>query len=335
MVKVPQDSPKILIVQLRRIGDVAFTLPVIGALRRAFRNPTIDFLVEPPADALVSLDKNVRRTLSYDARRPLEWIRRVRSERYDAVLDFHSNGRTLWITALSGARVRAGFAGALNRRLAYNVIVPAVPNRFIVDQKIDLVRAVAPVADVDWNWKWDLTLPPAEISRAEKLLAGFGSGKTWIGFAPLHRHPIRAWHRERFAAAGDQLIKKGFGVLLLGGPGEKNGLDAVRKLMRENAAVHEASNLLELSALISRCRGFLANDNGPQKIAMALNVPSVTIFGPTNPLTINPNRKPHASIRDESLFCIGCEKKICPYRHECMTNITVGAVVEKLEGVLR
>ncbi len=335
MVQVPQSSPKILIVQLRRIGDVVFTLPVTGALARVFKNPVIDFLVEPPADVLVSLDKNVRKTLSYDISRPLDWIQRVRAERYDAVLDFHANGRTLWITALSGAPVRAGFEGGLNRRLAYNVIAPRTPNRFIVDQKIDLIRALPGVAGsdsrMDWGWKWDLPLPADERAKAKKILDGYnGSGKKWIGFAPLHRHPIRAWHPDQFAQTADRLIQKGFNVILLGGPGERKGLEDIQNLMKEKAAAHEAKSLMEFSSLIFHCSGFLANDNGPQKIAMALNVPSLTVFGPTNPLTINLNRKPQLSIRDEKLFCIACEKKICPYKHECMTNVTVDAVTKKL-----
>ncbi len=331
MDKISQNSPKILIVQLRRIGDVVFTLPVVDVISRVFRKPQIDFLVEPPSDALVSLNSNLHRAWVYERNRPWYWIQKIRKEKYDAVLDFHSTGRTLWITALSGAPLRAGFEGSLNRRLVYNSIVKPVPNRFIVDQKVGLIRAlVSNPNDHDWNWKWDLTLPLNELDRAKNILADrTGKGKL-IGFAPLHRHPIRAWHPERFAEAADRLVQKGFAVLLLGGPGEINGLIQIQNRMKEKAIAHEAKSLLELSALIAQCSAFLANDNGPQKIAMALNVPSLTIFGPTNPLTINLNRKPQISIRDESLFCIACEKKLCPYKHECMTRVDVGAVLEKI-----
>lgn len=331
MDKIAQSPSKILIVQLRRIGDVIFTLPVIDVLRRILPQSQIDFLVEPPSDALVSLNKNVSHVWVYDKDRPVEWIRKIRRLKYDAVLDFHSNGRTLWITALSGAPIRAGFSGAVNRSLAYNRLVPAVKNRFIVDQKIDLLKVlVSDWKQYSWDWRWDLKLPRPSLEAAARILESKKMTSQPIGFAPVHRHPIRSWHAGQYAEAADRLIQKGYPVLLLCGPGEKPALEAIRSKMKLPAGIHEAATLLELCALTAHCRAFLANDNGPQKIAMALNVPSLTVFGPTNPLTINLNRKPHLSIRDETLHCIACERKICPYRHECMTRVTPDAVLDKL-----
>lgn len=331
MDKIAQSPSKILIIQLRRIGDVVFTLPVIDVLRRILPQSQIDFLVEPPSDVLVSLNKNVNHVWVYDKERPLEWIRKVRRQKYDAVLDFHSNGRTLWITALSGAPVRAGFAGALNRNLAYNRQAPVIANRFIVDQKIDLLKVlVKDHKQYSWDWKWDLKLPHGDMEAASRILESKKISVRPIGFAPVHRHPIRSWHADQYAETADRLIQKGHPVLMLCGPGEKAALEAIRRKMKQPVEIHEAMTLMELCALTARCRAFLANDNGPQKIAMALNVPSLTIFGPTNPLTINLNRKPHLSIRDETLHCIACERKICPYRHECMTHVTPDAVLDKL-----
>src|SRR5260221_4200370 len=101
------DPERILIIQLRRIGDVVFTLPVIGALRERFPRAQIDFLVEPPSDQLVRRHSGLSETLVYEKDRPAAWLWKIRARRYDWVLDFHSNGRTLWLSFFSGARVRA------------------------------------------------------------------------------------------------------------------------------------------------------------------------------------------------------------------------------------
>jgi heptosyltransferase III len=324
---------KILIIQLRRIGDAVFTLPAIGALRRAFPSAQIDFLVEAPADELVRMNPHLNQTLVYDKNRALYWIGKIRSRRYDAVLDFHANGRTLWLTFFSGARIRAGFDGPLSRKLAYNRRVRPKSDQFIVEQKLDLVRALTDKTSSD-DWSWDLKLPADDLNEAAEALKKGGSTNRIIGFAPAHRHPIRAWSPEQFIETGKKLAEKDFRILLLGGPGEKDFLNGIARGIGKSAMVKEASSVLELAAWIAQCQAFLANDNGPQKIAMALGVPSLTIFGPTNPKTINPNRSPHFALRDETLFCIGCERKTCPYQHECMRNIAPDQVFQKLTSLL-
>src|SRR4051812_3515923 len=107
---------KILLIQLRRVGDVVFTIPMIGALKRQFPDSQIDFLVEKPSDQLVRLHPGLHEALVYGSDRPLHWIREIRRRRYDWVIDFHANGRTLILALFSGAPVKAGFEGPLTRR---------------------------------------------------------------------------------------------------------------------------------------------------------------------------------------------------------------------------
>ena len=71
-------NKKILIIQLRRVGDVIFTLPVIGALKKHLPGAQIDFLVERPADQMTRLHPDLSETLVYDSSRPLEWLLKIR-----------------------------------------------------------------------------------------------------------------------------------------------------------------------------------------------------------------------------------------------------------------
>ena len=76
----------------------------------------------------------------------------------------------------------------------------------------------------------------------------------------------------------------------------------------------------------------VAVDNGPKNIAVALGVRTVTINGPTNPLSFNPHGDPdHSVIRDHTLFCIACELNQCPYHHECMQNVKTETVLGALD----
>lgn len=316
---------KILLIQLRRIGDVVFTLPVAQALRKFYPAAQIDFLVEPPSDQLLNFCDDISHILKYDKKNHWFWMRKIYASHYDAVLDFHANGRALWLTLASQSKRRIGFEGAFNRKLIYTETVPHDPKKFIVDDKLLLVQKLTgnpePIL-----WNWNLKLPQEILQNSI-----FPEHSKMVGLLAVHRHSIRSWEQNSWIKLAQKFLDNHYNVLWLGGPSEGK----ILQHLNENFANHpraktiEAKNLLELSALIQKCDVLVANDNGPQKIAMALNRPTVTIFGPTNPVTINPRNALHIALRDESLPCIGCEKSVCPTQHECMQNISVEQVYEK------
>lgn len=318
---------KILIIQLRRVGDVIFTLPVIDVLKINFSQAKIDFLVEKPSDQLVKLNQNLNETLVYEKDKHLFWIREIRKRQYDWILDFLSNGRTLILTVLSGAPVRAAFEGPLTRRLVYNHRVKVSTDQYIVDQKMDLLKSLGLKAD---QWSWNLRIPEAEKKWAESFLEQ--SDQRLVGIAPVSRRETRAWIPKRFAETIRFLKKTGHQVVMLWGLGEKSYIDSItQQLKDEKIIVPPQTTLLQLAALIQRCSLLVGVDNGPKNIAVALGVPTVVIMGPTNPVSFNPRHPSHLTLRDETLFCIGCGLNTCPYHHECMEHITPDMVIERIQ----
>ena len=99
------------------------------------------------------------------------------------------------------------------------------------------------------------------------------------------------------------------------------------------------TTLQQMSGLIKNCDIVLANDSGPMHISAALGVPTLGIFGPTNPKNHGPYSKNSEFVNNEDLFCLICNKLVCPYKHECMIELRVDNVLEKIKiigtGVLR
>lgn len=332
---------KILIIQLRRIGDVIFTLPVIGVLRRAFPEAEIDFLVEPPADALVRTNPYLNETLVYQKKDAWKWIVEIRKRKYDWVLDFLSNGRTLVLTLLSGAKIRGALHGHWIRNLAYNDTVLTTNQKYIVEQKLDLLRDLGIKVD---GWSWDLKIPESYSRGAEEFLRGAGVNEhPLIGFAPATRRSTRAWIPERFAELASRLAANSCFVLFFWGPGEKEFVRGLAEKARsqlepelqERVILLQETSLLQLAGLITQCALVVGVDNGPRNMAVALGIPTVAIFGPTNPYSINPTQDAnHIAIWDEKLFCIRCGLNRCPYQHECMEHIFVERVLKEIEALL-
>jgi len=135
------DKEKILIIQLRRIGDVILTIPVIEALRNNFPDYQIDFLVEKQGAEILKGNRSLNAVHVYDSTRPVYWIRKIKSMKYDYIFDFLSNPRTAVITLLSGAKNRAGLDFPV-RGLAYNkkISLKNAPQS-LVEFKLDFLRS--------------------------------------------------------------------------------------------------------------------------------------------------------------------------------------------------
>ena len=90
-----------------------------------------------------------------------------------------------------------------------------------------------------------------------------------------------------------------------------------------------------LGALINNCNLIIANDSGPMHIAGALKVPTLGIFGPTNPAAHRPYSENSDYVIKEDLHCIICNKIICPYNHECMLELSTEEVLLKVKKLLK
>jgi ADP-heptose:LPS heptosyltransferase len=97
-----------------------------------------------------------------------------------------------------------------------------------------------------------------------------------------------------------------------------------------------ATSLSELAAIIRRAAICITNDSGPMHLAVALDRPVVSIFGPTDSLWIGPYRRPDAVV-SAKLRCSPCylrRMSRCPHEHACMRGIHVEAVIERIEATL-
>ena len=95
------------------------------------------------------------------------------------------------------------------------------------------------------------------------------------------------------------------------------------------------TTLREFISFAAACSIFLTNDSGSMHVASALGVPTVAIFGATNPKTTGP-AGPLNSIVSEKVECSPCFKRECPIDgHPCMTGVTAERVVEAASSLIR
>jgi lipopolysaccharide heptosyltransferase II len=317
----------VLLVKPRAIGDVLLATPVIHNLRQQYPHLSIDFLCEKFAGQVVSGNPFVREVITFDKRNDstLSVINRVRRRKYDVVIDLFCNPRTAFITRWSGAKYRVGFPFR-GRSYAYNIHVPPrggeVHN---VDFNLDVLR--------HFNIAITDSRPVFPLGGSDLQMAGEWfkeqgiSTDNIVGVNPGGGWYTKKWDTGSYARLSDRIILEDRQkVLFFWGPGEFDDVQKIRSQMKQRSEIIPKTTLKEMGAFLKMCSSLISNDSGPMHIAASLGVPTLGIYGPTDPHLQGPYGKNNLWVRNETLDCLECNLTDCPIGNVCMKDLSVDAV---------
>ena len=329
---------KVLIRGTNWIGDVVMTFPAIAAVRETLPAARVTVLVKPWVADLVRMHPAVDEVLVYE--RPgrhegaggiLRLARELKARRFDAAILLQNAIEAAIIARLAGIPVRAGYStDARGLLLTHPVRLEAGIKA--VHQSLYYVEMLEALGFTPSRAPLALTPTEAQRIAAEQHLVRFGIAgrRPIVGMAPGAAYgPAKRWFADRFAAVADRLAERfSCPVLLFGSQGDRPSTEAVRSAAK-TAIVDVAgrTNLGDAVALIARCDLFITNDSGLMHVAGALGVPTVAIFGSTNPKTTYPLGERTVLVR-RPVDCSPCLKQECPDDFRCMDLVTVDEVLE-------
>jgi heptosyltransferase-1 len=303
-------TPKrLLIVRLSSMGDIIHTLPAATALRRAFPEANIGWIIEERwAELLCTLPEPRSGPLS--PRRPLvnrvhtvntkpwrnsllsiqTWeqiaagLSELRAQRYEVAVDFQGAARSALLARWSGVPVVYGFAQPRENvaTMFYTRRVLARGSH-IVEQNLSLAEAVVrrslEIPSIEFPQD-----PAVEKQCEDRLQHGIGD---FVLLNPGAGWGAKQWPAERYGHLAKRLAGDGLKSVINFGPGEESLMRAVESAS-EGTAKGVTCSLMELIALTRRARIFIGGDTGPMHLAASLGIPVVAIFGPTNPARNGP-----------------------------------------------
>jgi lipopolysaccharide heptosyltransferase I len=340
---------RILIVKLSAIGDIIHTLPAVAALRRAYPEAWLAWLVEkagasllrgnPDLDELITVDTRAwRRNWWMGLRHAWYVTRHLRRASFDLCIDFQGLMKSGVFAYLSGAPRRLGLPRQRCREplsaVFSNIHGPlSDPRHHIVDQLLELLH---PLGVATPERRFTIPLSEADEHFAERAWRELGL-RSEVPVVVLY--PGAAWETKRwgalnFARLNDALIRR-FQVrtLLAWGPGEEPLIQRVVRAAAYTPAIAPATTLLQLAALIAHGRVFVGGDTGPLHLAAAVGTPTVALFGPSDPRRNGPYGLEHV-ILQRPLLCSNCYQHTCNHR-ECLPGIEVDAVVDAVGSLLK
>ena len=330
-----------LIVRLGSLGDIIHTIPAAAALRTAFPEARIDWLTAPEYLDLLGLVEGLDAGIGIDTRAMIGGpnavigtIRRLRSRRYDAVLDMQGLLKSAVVSRLAGARRTIGFTRNQLREPAAalfytDTVAPDGAAAHIIQKHLSLTTAVGA-----GNRAIQFPLRVPEAPAVTALTQRIGSAG-FVLVNPGAAWPNKRWNPSRFGAVAATLAKTlGLRSVVMWGPEERDLATAVVVASEGAAELAPQTRIVDLFALARAARLMISGDTGPMHIAGAVGTPIVGVFGPTNARRNGP-----WATDDEVLSqldqCQCVYERRCRRSNMCINDIQVDDVVRAAERRLQ
>jgi heptosyltransferase-3 len=345
-----RDDPRVLVVILRRLGDVLLTTPLIRSLKRAYPQARIDALVfagtegilagNPDLAAIISMPQRPRLadTLSLTARL---------FRRYDLAVSVQTGDRPIAFSLIAGRHSAGplepeGLASAIKRALLSRSCIRGRSEHRVLDI-LRLADAIGIPAHREVVCPAPAQAPRPRLAPAQP-------------YAVIHAAPMfvyKRWTAEGWGALTAALRDRGLAVAATGAVSDQDYLDTV---LRDTPVVRLDGKLEwpEVTALIAAARVYIGPDTAITHLAAAAGAPTVALYGPTDPRLWGPwprggldpswqasgtiQRRGNVWLVQNPLPCLPCQLEGCERRldshSQCLDELTVGQVLAAVDQAL-
>ena len=293
-------ASRILVLRPGAIGDTLVTAPALQALRRRFPSARIEMAGNPAALPLLASSELVDRCIPFDDPRVTRLFMPAAPAPDDPFLGI--DAAVAWCADPEGALTQA-----LRARGASRVVVTSSrpPSERSVHAALYLLDTLEPLGVEQAG---PIDPPPIRTSTGgerqarEEILALDLEGRAFVTIHPGSGAPSKNWPAERFAAVVAALEERhGLPSLILGGPADADVLSRLGASLGSPPRLLLDRPLPVVAAVLRRAWAFLGNDSGLAHLAGLLGVPTLALFGPTDPVHWSPLGRRVRTLRSEPL----------------------------------
>lgn len=306
-----------LLISLSNIGDAILTTPVLEVMFRQLPMAKIDIVASPRTAELFNNNSAVRETIIYNKHAPviekIAFIKKIRSKRYDLVIDLKNSALPLLI----GARYRTP------------IFFRSKKNVSMKERHLQKVKSLGFATQ---GAKFLVEIGKEDEVFSEKMLSGAKGQKRIIAISVGARSDIKRWPLANYIRICRILQNKYKAYLVF--VGDKADAELVKKVTAEitNCYIDLAgkTSLLQLAAVLQRCNFLICNDSAIMHMASAVNKPVIALFGPTDYKKYGPESE-NSIVVTKLIKCAPCQKAQCVFNHECLDLIGPQEVLDKAD----
>lgn len=295
---------RILFISLSNVGDIVLTFPVFDALREKFPSAKISVVVGPKGKSFFESNTHVDSLFIYDKRaswsEKWKWFLKLRAYSFDLVID-----------------LRNSFLPFLLRS---NIVTLPILGRAKVHMKEKHWARLRSVIGESHPSHHRYALAPLKGDERTIQHSLMGA-RDLVLVAPGAADAKKRWSEEGFSAIINTLVKKrGQKVVVVGDMKDKDVVTRVLKNAPSGVLnLCGMTSLTELACVVDRCKAALVNDSGIMHLCSYYNIPTVALFGPTDPFFYGPWSK---------------ESRIVLFDQGDVTSVTA-KVIQEMDEVLK
>jgi len=351
----------LLVVITRRIGDVVLATPLIRSCKAAWPGCGIDVLVFEGTEAVLAGHPDIRRVLTVPERPSLkEHLRLLGAilRRYDLAVSLLAGDRPTFYTWLSGRR-RVGLAYPGWRpgwkRMLLTRWVPfddQETHTLRMNLRVAEALGIPPLAEVTLGWTAE------DEARVARILGGSATPGSYAVLHPFPKFTYKQWRQDGWVEVAGWLGARGLRVVLTGsGDAEERAYVSALVGRMPPGTLDTAGQLTlsQVTCLLARARLFVGPDTANTHMASAAGTPTVTLFGPSDPVKWGPwpkgcpaDRNPWVRVGSQTVGnvalvqgtgeCVpclleGCDRHIRSFS-DCLQELPSGRVIEAAERLL-
>jgi heptosyltransferase III len=346
-IRLPNQS-RILVVVLRRLGDVLLTTPLIRSVKRAFPQASIDALVFAGTEGILAGNPDLSKILTIPERpRTSETLALMLRlwRRYDLALSAQTGDRPTTLAVVAGRQsagpLEADGLGAAIKRFVLS-------RSYVSDREQHRVLDILQLAEV-------LGVP----AHAEIVCPG-GAARPALApaqpYAVIHAAPkfiYKRWTIDGWRRLAVSLRERGLATIVTGAASDCSYLD---EIWRGSDAVRLDGKLTwpEISSLLAEARVYIGPDTAVTHLAAAAGAPTIALYGPTDPSQWGPwpqcgldqpwvasgtiQRRGNVWLVQNPLPCLPCRLEGCEWRldshSQCLDELSLMQVVSAVDQAL-
>ncbi|MEW6676312.1 MAG: glycosyltransferase family 9 protein [Pseudomonadota bacterium] len=340
---------RILIIRASAIGDVVFAAPMAEALRRTYPGAHIAWLVEPGIHELLLADpcvdeiiiwpKGEWRTLWRErhfgrlAARVAAFAKRLKAARFDLVLDLQGLLKSGLLTWMTRAPRRVGLGSREGSQWLMTQVIPIGGQLERISS--EYLHCAEQLGLSCGDFRPRMSVSPEADAQARALLAerGLEPGRYAV-LAPFTTRPQKHWFVDAWQALAPALRDR-FGLVpvILGGPADRDPAEVICAGSAGIVSLAGETRLPQAAALVQHAGLLVGVDTGLTHMGIALNTPTVALFGSTRPYL--DTTRLNARVIWLGLDCSPCRRRpTCGGSFDCLRDITPQRVLEEAALVL-